>query len=115
VIAWLRRVVRAERVLSHTPEIPLESPRWTDEDRQRFREFLASETGQRLGAVLRGTLARKSIVATSMSPEKLPGECGRVAGLQDAIALLDQLSFVDEVAVPRDDRPADDLGWLNSI
>lgn len=88
---------------------------WTDDDAARLREFLKSDTGRRVGLMMRDLITRSAISAMDSRGEKLPQDAGRVAGLRDAAAWLDALASETKQARvdPSDDRPDLNLHWLH--
>lgn len=88
---------------------------WTDDDATRLREFLKSDTGRRVGLMMRDLITRTALSAMDSRGEKLPWEAGRTCGLRDLAAILDALqSETKKPQVdPKDDRPTLDLHWLH--
>jgi hypothetical protein len=88
---------------------------WTEDDATRLREFLRSDTGRRVGLMMRDLITRSAISAMDSRGEKLPQEAGRVVGLRDFAAWLDALASETRRAPvdPTDDRPNANLHWLH--
>lgn len=88
---------------------------WTEDDATRLREFLRTDTGLRVGLMMRDLITRSAMSAMDSRGEKLPWEAGRVCGLRDAAATLDALASESKAPKqdPNDDRPTLDLHWLH--
>lgn len=111
-MTWLRRLRRAFRVLGPVTLNPQPLP-WAKEDEANLRAFLDSPTGLRLGAMLRHRLAVDAASAVA-NPNGKAWACGHAAGMQTAVAILDGLAEgVETDAGAEDDRPSDNLDWLN--
>jgi hypothetical protein len=128
----LRALSRPEAVRKQPrhDERGFETPRdWTASDAAELRQFLNSVAGRSLGAAMRQWVAATAARAMRAEPGRLPWECGRAAGIQDAAAQLDFLAGWSadpdaraSVPIDPDDatssagdatrRPDDDLAWL---
>lgn len=88
---------------------------WDENDAAELRRFLASDTGRKLGLILRNLVTRGALSAVQARPHLLSWQCGRATGFQECAGTLDQLASWPSVAQPnpQDDRPTDDLTWLN--
>lgn len=73
-----------------------ESPDWEPEDRQRWRSFLNSPTGQKLQAKLRHGEYRIAVAAVEADPADAVQACGRASGFRGLAAYLFSLSAPDE-------------------
>ena len=88
---------------------------WDESDATRLREFLRTDTGTKVGLMMRDLITRGAISAMDSVGEKLPKEAGRVAGLRDLAAFLDALQreAPKPQVDPTDDRPDVNLHWLH--
>lgn len=88
---------------------------WDDGDSENLSRFLGSETGRKLGFMMRDLICRGAIAAMDTRGGELPWQAGRVAGMRDLASFVDSLQASPRPAVnaKEDTRPSDDLDWLH--
>lgn len=107
---FLHRLCRAWGVLAPVALHPVD-PSWTDADAKNLDAFLDSQTGLRLGAVLRHRLALAAAQAITRGTG--PWDAGHAAGMHTAVAVVDSLRGRAVEPAADDDRPSDTLDWLH--
>lgn len=108
---WFIRLFRRSRPVVLITE---ETPEWTVVDAGRLKAFMRSETGAKLGVMLRQLTVREALSAIHAEPEKLPWRNGKAAGVVQVVQMLDQMTLVQDREAAVDPRvPTDDLSWLN--
>ena len=88
---------------------------WDDGDSVNLAQFLASESGRKLGFMMRDLICRGAIAAMDTRGGDLPWQAGRVAGMRDLASFVDSLQARPQAAekAEGDNRPSDDLNWLH--
>lgn len=110
----IKRLLLAWRIASRVPSLPTEVPAWEKENAAALREFLASETGLKLGTMLRHLIVTQSMAAMGAESSRLFWQCGHASGVRWAAELLDQLGqWESEITPGKDDRPSENLNWLH--
>jgi trans-aconitate methyltransferase len=109
----LRLFFRVWSILRSHSRLATQVPEWSEQNATALAEFLKSEAGIRLGAHLRDRLAVASLGAVQRIGSDQAWHCGHAAGMHTLVAMLDSLSSVTGDTETRDDRPNDNLDWLN--
>ena len=91
-----------------------EVPEWTTVDAGHLKAFMRSETGLKLGVMLRQLTVREALSAIHAEPEKLPWMNGKAAGVMQMVQMLDRMALVQDREAAVDPKgPTDDLSWLH--
>ena len=101
-------------------DLPREVAPWSAAEAESLRTFLRSETGLRVGTMMRALIASEQSAAMRIGDEvRLAWRCGHAAGVQSAVMALDNLARWgnpgETSRAAGDERPDDTLNWLHGV
>jgi hypothetical protein len=94
--------------------MPTRLPEWTEADAGELRRFMAGDTGQKLGVMLRHLIVSQALGAVSDRSQEVSWRCGHASGVRFAAETIDSMGrWEGEKGTPEDGRPSDNLNWLH--